>query len=282
MNNVFSGELGKSKLSNYIVQKSNIILRVVLRFIVSTLIFFLPCIHTFGQPRESLELLSEILVSSSYYDIEIVENRLFAASGHGIEIFNITDHENPQLIRRIPTPGISIELAVSSNVLYVSDSFRGLYAFDVSNIENIYRTWILEDIEGDTPYCLDLKIYNKRNDIRHLNWWKNQIGAYSLSEVSSGLIVETRDKLKSPKHSNSTVNRYMTSLAHSFTIAVNEWEWIEDNPFRKIKKLKEPRGRIRYLLEAEKSLLLKFCMESSSPRSILCSCALSGDWSSSR
>jgi integrase len=105
---------------------------------------------------------------------------------------------------------------------------------------------------------------NQKNDLRHLQYWKDEIGAYALSEVTSSLIVEARDKLKSPNRSNSTINRYMTSLSHSLSIGANEWEWIENNPCRKIRKLKEPRGRIRYLSEAEKSRLLKNCSESNS------------------
>ena len=104
-----------------------------------------------------------------------------------------------------------------------------------------------------------------------LRWWKGEIGAYLLSEVSRALIIEQRDKLLNTKgrnverRSNSTVNRYMTALGNAFTVATNEWEWIDENPMRKISKLSEPRGRVRFLDDEERERLLEACKASANP-----------------
>lgn len=109
-------------------------------------------------------------------------------------------------------------------------------------------------------------------DVRTLlGWWKGEIGVYLLSDVSRALIVEQRDKLLSTtgrhvdRRSNATVNRYMTALGNAFTIATNEWEWIHENPMRKISKLSEPRGRVRFLDDDEREHLLEACKASASP-----------------
>lgn len=112
----------------------------------------------------------------------------------------------------------------------------------------------------------------KRNHKRYLDvrgmleWWKKEIGVYLLSDVTKALIIEQREKLLSTSSSNnvekrstSTVNRYMTALGHVFTLAMNEWEWIHDHPMKKISKLPEPRGRIRYLDDDERARLLLAC-----------------------
>ncbi len=92
------------------------------------------------------------------------------------------------------------------------------------------------------------------NQTQQLNWWKDQLGAYLLSEVTHPRILEARSKLKVQP---ATANRYMAALSHTFTIAVREWGWMDDSPMRKIGKLKEPRGRVRFLSESEcKRLLL--------------------------
>ena len=113
----------------------------------------------------------------------------------------------------------------------------------------------------------------QRNPKRHewvkmyLDWWVSEIGDYALSEVTKAMIVEKREKLlTSPgrnieKRSPATANRYMTVLSHAFTIATNEWEWIQDHPMKKIAKLPEPRGRVRFLSYAERQRLLKACQE---------------------
>jgi len=91
---------------------------------------------------------------------------------------------------------------------------------------------------------------------------------YLLSDISRALIIEQRDKLLNTKgrnvekRSNSTINRYMTALGNAFTVAINEWEWIHENPMRKISKLSEPRGRVRFLDDEERERLLQACQAS--------------------
>ncbi len=105
-----------------------------------------------------------------------------------------------------------------------------------------------------------------------LRWWKGEIGVYLLSDVSRALIIEQRDKLLNTKgrnverRSNSTVNRYMTALGNAFTVATNEWEWLQENPMRKISKLSEPRGRVRFLDDEERERLLEACKASTNPQ----------------
>ncbi|MBP9691911.1 MAG: site-specific integrase [Alphaproteobacteria bacterium] len=104
-----------------------------------------------------------------------------------------------------------------------------------------------------------------------LGWWKREIGVYLLSDVSRALITEQRDKLLNTRghnverRSNSTVNRYMTALGNAFTVATNEWEWMKENPMRKISKLSEPRGRVRFLDDDERERLLEACKASANP-----------------
>ncbi len=51
----------------------------------------------------------------------------------------------------------------------------------------------------------------------------------------------------------------MSTLSHAFSIAVMEWGWLDDNPFRKVSTLKEPRGRVRFLDDDERKNLLEAC-----------------------
>ncbi len=120
-------------------------------------------------------------------------------------------------------------------------------------------------------YCKDVLPEKKssKDQQRHLEWWKGVIGSYLLADVSPAVIVEHRDKLKNGKtvrgtqRSPSTVNRYLAALSHVFTIAMKEWGWVEDSPFRRVTKLKEPRGRVRFLSDDERVSLLKACKEHS-------------------
>lgn len=96
---------------------------------------------------------------------------------------------------------------------------------------------------------------------RQLRWWKKELGNYSLAEITPPLLSETRDKLHKGRQP-ATVVRYMAALSHAFTIAANEWEWLNDNPMRKVRRPKEPRGRVRFLSDEERRRLLDACKAS--------------------
>ncbi len=103
----------------------------------------------------------------------------------------------------------------------------------------------------------------------HLIYWKDKLGNLALSDITPAKIVECRDDLsqgntrRNTKRSNSTVNRYLATLSHAFSIAVMEWGWIDENPCRRVSTLKEPRGRVRYLEDDERKTLLEQCKEKS-------------------
>ncbi|MFK7794607.1 MAG: tyrosine-type recombinase/integrase [Gammaproteobacteria bacterium] len=108
---------------------------------------------------------------------------------------------------------------------------------------------------------------NQSNQKPQLEWWKEKIGGYLLADATPSLIAEHRDMLQEDKthmgtkRSPSTANRYLAALSHCFTVAVNEWEWLDDSPMRKVRKCKEPRGRVRFLSDDERKRLLLACQE---------------------
>jgi len=108
-----------------------------------------------------------------------------------------------------------------------------------------------------------------------LQWWKNELGYCILADLTKSLLTEKIEKLTSTKHklkdgtekstSAARVNRHIAALSHAFTIAVNEWEWLEHHPLHKVAKLKEPRGRVRFLDDDERAALMNACKESQCP-----------------
>jgi integrase len=108
-------------------------------------------------------------------------------------------------------------------------------------------------------------VYNQRYQ---LQWWKAQLGHYTLAEVTPALLIDYRDKRARQtvrKPSGVTVKRWLAALSHCFTVAVEEWQWCEENPVRKITKPRERRGRVRYLSDAERHQLLEACQQSRNP-----------------
>lgn len=93
-----------------------------------------------------------------------------------------------------------------------------------------------------------------------LLWWKHRIGVYTLSNLSQSVLAACRDELALGR-SPATVNRYIAALSHVFTIAMKEWEWLDSSPITRLRKLKENRGRLRFLSDQEREALLDACRQ---------------------
>lgn len=133
------------------------------------------------------------------------------------------------------------------------------------------RHTLQETIDRYLKYVIPNKPKSKKDQSIQLKWWSDNLGPYFLSEIAPALIAEYRDKLSNGKtpqdnsRSSATVNRYMAALSHVFTIAVKEWGWTEENPLRRVTKMKEPRGRVRFLSDTEREQLLIECKKRENP-----------------
>ncbi len=105
---------------------------------------------------------------------------------------------------------------------------------------------------------------------QQLHWWREQLGVYALADLTPPLLAEYRDKLAAgfpgdEPRSPATVVRYLAALSHCLSIAVKEYQWLEDSPLRKVSKPQEPRGRVRFLSDDERAALLTACEDSLNP-----------------
>lgn len=113
----------------------------------------------------------------------------------------------------------------------------------------------------------------QRGQRQQLEWWKNRIGSYLLADVTPSMIGEQRDYLAkngskttdkpaAKRPTPATVVRYLAALSVAFSHAAKEWGWIEISPMPKVKKPREPRGRVRFLSDEECAKLLDSCRKS--------------------
>ncbi|WP_347987339.1 tyrosine-type recombinase/integrase [Methylomonas sp. AM2-LC] len=100
-----------------------------------------------------------------------------------------------------------------------------------------------------------------------LEWWRHSIGHCLLSDITPAAISEHKSKMT---QSAATVDKYIKNLSHAFTIAVNDWGWLDDNPVKKVKSPKLPRGRVRFLDDSERLKLLTACQASTNKQLYLC------------
>jgi integrase len=119
----------------------------------------------------------------------------------------------------------------------------------------------------------------------HLAWWDSYFAGCTLAEITPDRVAEARDALAAEKftrgkvrkkkgveiapteyrRAGATVNRYLATLSHMFTMAVKEWRLAATNPVRDITKKKEGRGHVRFLSDSERDALLAACAQSDWP-----------------
>lgn len=127
---------------------------------------------------------------------------------------------------------------------------------------------IIELLDRYAEAIIPLK-KSQRTQLGMLAWWADELGEYSVANVTPATVAQARDKLLSGKtprgtqRSPATVVRYMALLSHVFAIAIKEWNWADLNPVLQVSKPKEPPGRIRFLNQDEIQRLLDACKASS-------------------
>ena len=109
-----------------------------------------------------------------------------------------------------------------------------------------------------------------------LLWWREEAGYLKLHDLTPAKISLLRDKLQDTPvqakkqggqikvRTAATCNRNLAALSSILSIAWREWQLIEENPCKKVRKLQEPRGRTRFLSEEERERLLLTCKHSES------------------
>lgn len=127
---------------------------------------------------------------------------------------------------------------------------------------------LLDAIERFEQEVLTSETKNLKTILGHLRYWKKELGKYALRRLHPDLINKKIHELSQGKvlykgdRSPATVNRYRASLSSVFAVAYREWMWIDESPMKRVRKLKEPRGRIRHLSYEERDRLLPVCLES--------------------
>lgn len=115
------------------------------------------------------------------------------------------------------------------------------------------------------------KLKDGQHRVAMLNWWEERLGFMTLSDLTPARIAEVRDQIategrmvwirdsegqrvmvmKDQPRAGGTVNRYLAALSAVCTYGVKELQWIEANPVHRVTKMKEAKGKERFLTQEE-------------------------------
>jgi integrase len=140
----------------------------------------------------------------------------------------------------------------------------------ISQVE-AQRHTLAEAIDRYIEDELPKKTGSYRDQKRQLLWFKERIGRKSLLDVSPALLTEIKgqflkdDTRYGKKRCPQTWNRYHSALSRVFEMCTRDWQWMETNPLRRVRREKEAQGRVRFLSDEEREKLLTACKNNRSP-----------------
>jgi integrase len=91
-------------------------------------------------------------------------------------------------------------------------------------------------------------------DKAHLRWLDHYLGGRHLDDISRSLVDRISDSKLAEGVSNATVNRTLEVVRAILRKSVHEWEWLDRAP--RVRMLKEPTRRVRFLTREEADKLL--------------------------
>jgi len=90
--------------------------------------------------------------------------------------------------------------------------------------------------------------------IAHLN---KTFGEQFLTDITALMISEYKVMRRAEGASPRTINYELTLMSHAYNMAIREWEWVDDNPVKKVKKERVHNIIERWLSLDEEERLLK-------------------------
>ncbi len=125
----------------------------------------------------------------------------------------------------------------------------------------------------------ELESFDQRK--RHIEYWRKVFGPDLLKTISPARIIKERDKLRDEqtnrfatpatgdpeldakrprsKRTGPAVNRYQAALSKCLAYGKKELQWLENNPCESVGKSSENTGRVRFLSDDERTVLLAAC-----------------------
>ena len=160
------------------------------------------------------------------------------------------DHGRRVYIKAGPSKKVAEQIERDLKTKIVKGEYLGIY--DEKRV--LLRDFI--------PRYLAYSQANKRpesasRDERSLKALAESFGDRYLSEITCEIIEAHKERrLQSVKP--ATVNKELAALKHLYTLAM-KWKYVSRNPVKEVKLLKEPPGRLRYLLPEQYYRLLHAC-----------------------
>lgn len=93
----------------------------------------------------------------------------------------------------------------------------------------------------------------------HIKYWREVFGSRCIEDIRRLDIDRERERLLRKHKTTTTARRYLGTLSHVFSVAMRDWEYIDDNPVAKVRKPPNNPGRTRFLTRDEQAELIKAC-----------------------
>ncbi len=149
-----------------------------------------------------------------------------------------------------PSKKLAMQVLKDVQVKLAKGEYLGVYDEKKITFEDMTRQYLAYSKTNKAASSYNRDRYSIR---RLLSAFK---GKY-IFEITPSMVEKYKaERLK--EVTPATINRELSCLKHMYTVAI-EWGYLNTNPTKSVKKLKEPPGRLRYLNPSEADALIEAC-----------------------
>jgi integrase len=99
----------------------------------------------------------------------------------------------------------------------------------------------------------------KRGCKSYLNGLVEFFGDYNITEITPRIINQFKLQRKAQGRKPATINRQLTIMSSAYNVAIREWEWLDNNPLKRVSSEKVNDARDRWLTYDEEAMLIAAC-----------------------
>jgi integrase len=114
----------------------------------------------------------------------------------------------------------------------------------------------------EAEYLCDTTAASQASHGYVLRAFAERYGSWTLTRLTPAFFRGWRHELRQTNYNPGTIRTYLGYLGSVFTFAVQELEWLSENPLAKVRKPPEAPGRVRFLSDEERTRLLDVCQQS--------------------
>ncbi len=183
------------------------------------------------------------------------------ASGKEVQMFKRSDvwwtcirHNGKKIQKSLETSDRKLAKSIEAKIR--TEIVEGKYLEKPIGKDKTFKDMMEKFMREHAPKVSISMQRSYSSSLKHLipSFGESVLLSISRKKISSYKVLRKEEGAKP-----ATINRELAMFSKAFNLAVDEWEWLKENPVSKVPKEKEDNKRDRWLTQDDESRVVKYC-----------------------